>query len=185
MINLHAVVARSKVNGPGTRTVVFFQGCERRCEGCFNPKTHSKKVVTRVAPVALIERYAVEGVEGITVSGGEPFLQVAALTELLRAAQVKRLTTLVYTGYTLEEISLDKSLRGALEYIDVLVDGAFDIKKLEPTLLARGSTNQSIHFLTGIYKEEDMQMAGKAEIIIDNEGRVTRTGFSKIERLAS
>jgi anaerobic ribonucleoside-triphosphate reductase activating protein len=143
------------------------------------------KAATRVEPEALIERCAVEGIEGITVSGGEPLLQTAALTELLKAAQVKGLTAIVYTGYTLEEISGDARLSGVLDHIDVLVDGRFDINRMEPTLLARGSTNQKIHFLTNVYKEEDMYMAGKAEIIIDNQGRVTRTGFSKIERLAS
>lgn len=188
-IALHAVIARSKVNGPGTRAVIFFQGCDKRCEGCFNPETHSKQAAESVSPKELIERYGKDDIEGITVSGGEPLLQVEALTELLKAARAKGLTTVVYTGYTLEEISSGTlgaaKLRSVLDHIDVLVDGAFDTDNPEPTLMARGSTNQRIHFLTERYKEEDMLMAGKAEIIIDNEGRVTKTGFSKIERLAS
>lgn len=184
-INLHAVIARSKVNGPGTRAVIFFQGCERDCKGCFNPETHPRQAAESVSPKDLIERYGKDDIEGITVSGGEPLLQTAALTELLKAARAKGLTTVVYTGYTLEEISEAAKLRSVLDYIDVLVGGSFDIDNTEPTLLARGSTNQRIHLLTERYKEEDMLMAGKAEIIIDNEGRVTKTGFSKIERLAS
>lgn len=181
-IDLHAVIARSKVNGPGTRAVIFFQGCDRLCVGCFNPETHPKRAAKSVEPGALIECLPIEDIEGITVSGGEPFLQAAALIELLRAAREKGLTTVVYTGYTFREISEDKRLSEALGYIDVLIDGSLDIDKLEATLLARGSTNQSFHFLTKRYGEEDMRMNGKIEIIIDDEGRVTRTGFSNIER---
>lgn len=182
MIDLHAVIARSKVNGPGTRAVIFFQGCDRLCVGCFNPETHPKRAAKSVAPKVLIERINAESVEGVTISGGEPFLQVTALIELLKVARRRGLTTIVYTGYIFEEISEDKELSGALDYIDVLIDGSFDVGKIEATLLARGSTNQRIHFLTKRYCEEDMRMNGKVEIIIDDEGRVTRTGFSNIER---
>ncbi|MEK7679648.1 MAG: 4Fe-4S cluster-binding domain-containing protein, partial [Deltaproteobacteria bacterium] len=43
LLNLHAVIKSSRVNGPGRRLVVFFQGCVRRCDGCFNPETHPLK----------------------------------------------------------------------------------------------------------------------------------------------
>lgn len=176
------------VNGPGTRLVVFFQGCDRGCPGCFNPDTHSKEVMTLYTPEALLEAYLIESagpagqadpVEGLTVSGGEPFMQSAGLGRLLFLAHTRGLSTLVYTGYLIEELRADPDRAKALEYIDVLIDGPFIEGMKEPTLLARGSTNQRIHLLTGRYKAGDLLMPGRSEITISPGGIVTETGFSR------
>lgn len=179
-LNIHAVLERSRVNGPGTRLVVFFQGCSRACAGCFNPETHSFEERERMTPEALLGRYLSKGVEGITVSGGEPFMQPSGLRRLLGLAAASGLTTLVYTGFTIEEILKDQAKADCLEHIDVLVDGPFDKDHAEPTLLARGSSNQRIHLLTGRYTIEDLYMPAKAEVIIGADGQVRKTGFSSL-----
>ncbi len=179
-LNIHAVLERSRVNGPGTRLVVFFQGCSRACEGCFNPETHSFEERERVTPEALLGKYLSKGLEGLTVSGGEPFMQPSGLRRLLGLAVASDLTTLVYTGFTIEEILKDPAKAGCLEYIDVLVDGPFDLRLAEPTLLARGSSNQRIHLLTARYSMEDLYMPAKAEVIIGADGQVRKTGFSSL-----
>lgn len=182
LINIHAVLKRSMVNGPGTRLVVFFQGCDRGCQGCFNPDTHSKQVRTLYSPEDLLETYLVDPagpVEGLTVSGGEPFMQSAGLGRLLFLAQTRGLSTLVYTGYLIEKLRADPDRAIALEYIDVLIDGPFIEGMKEPTLLARGSTNQRVHLLTGRYKAGDLLMPGRSEITISPGGIVTETGFSR------
>lgn len=182
LLNIHAVLKRSMVNGPGTRLVVFFQGCDRGCQGCFNPDTHLKQVRTLYSPEALLEAYLIDPadpVEGLTVSGGEPFLQSEGLCRLLFLARARGLSTLVYTGYLIEELreAHDKAI--ALEYIDVLIDGPFIEGMKEPTLLARGSANQRVHLLTGRYKAGDLLMPGRSEITISPGGIVTETGFSR------
>lgn len=177
---MHAVLARSRVNGPGTRLVIFFQGCARACEGCFNLDTHSFEERELVTPEALFGKHLTTGVEGITVSGGEPFMQPSGLLRLLELASASGLSSLVYTGFTLEELMEDQARARCLEYIDVLVDGPFDIKKTEPTLLARGSSNQRIHFLTSRYSLEDLYMPGKIEVIIGPDGDIRKTGFSSL-----
>jgi len=62
----------------------------------------------------------------------------------------------------------------------VLIDGRFDETKIEPTMLARGSTNQRLHFLSNRYTEKDLVMPGKIELIVGPEGTITQTGFSKV-----
>ena len=72
LLNVHAVVDVSYANGPGSRTVVWTQGCSRRCPGCSNPTTHSHKSRIMVDPQQLAEFViTVDGIEGITVTGGE------------------------------------------------------------------------------------------------------------------
>lgn len=179
LLNIHAVLKRSLVNGPGKRLVVFFQGCDRGCPGCFNPDTHSKEARVMYCPEALLEAYLTDPVEGLTVSGGEPFMQSAGLGRLLFLAHARGLSTLVYTGYVIEELRADPDRARALEYIDVLIDGPFIEEMREPTLLARGSTNQRVHLLSGRYKACDLLMPGRSEITISPGGIVTETGFSR------
>ncbi len=182
LLNIHGVLKRSLVNGPGTRLVVFFQGCDRGCPGCFNPDTHSKEARTLYTPEDLLKEYLkgpADPVEGLTVSGGEPFMQSAGLGRLLYLARTRGLSTLVYTGYLIEELRADPDMASALEYIDVLIDGPFIEGMKEPTLLARGSVNQRVHLLTGRYKAGDLLMPGRSEITISPGGIVTETGFSR------
>lgn len=179
-LNIHAVLPRSRVNGPGSRLVVFFQGCGRGCDGCFNPDTHSFEDRERISPEGLIEKYLSEGVEGLTVSGGEPFLQPEGLSGLLEAARSRGLSTLVYTGFTLEEIQKDPDKSISLGSIDVLIDSPFVKTMPESTLLARGSENQRIHLLTPRYTLEDLYMPGRVEVIIGADGNIRKTGFSSL-----
>jgi len=178
-INIHAIIPSSRVNGPGSRMVVFFQGCARECAGCFNPETHSFEPNKMMGVDDIMARLPKSAVEGITVSGGEPFMQAEGLYALLAAARVRGLTTVVYTGFRIEELDSDAAL-ACLPLIDVLVDGAYEEARSERTLLARGSANQRIHLLTGRYHLDDLMMPGKVEVTIAPGGEVTETGFSQI-----
>lgn len=181
VLNLHAVLPVSGVNGPGKRMVVFFQGCLRNCPGCFNQESHRFEERILVKVPELLDENITPGIEGITVSGGEPFMQPDGLARLLRAASLEYgLSTIVYTGFAIEEIREDPDKAGCLAYIDVLVDGPYDRSVPETTLLARGSRNQRLHFLTSRYSMKDMTLPGKAEIVIDRDGTVRGTGFSMI-----
>ena len=181
IINIHAVIPASRVNGPGSRMVVYFQGCSRRCALCFNPETHPFEQRCLFTVEEIFATNSVDGIEGITVSGGEPFAQPGALAALLKEARLTHgLTTVVYTGFTLEEVRSSRELRSSLPFIDVLIDGPYDETRPEETLLARGSTNQGFHFLTNRYRLEDFYLPGKAEILIGPGGVVRGTGFSTL-----
>ncbi|HAG52015.1 MAG TPA: anaerobic ribonucleoside-triphosphate reductase activating protein [Deltaproteobacteria bacterium] len=184
-INIHSIIPLSKINGPGKRMVIFFQGCNKRCHGCFNPATHSFDTVTLHSPEDILKKSLLNDIEGITVSGGEPFLQHNGLFELLKMAKNKyNLTTVVYTGFTYEELKENAYYFQCLDFIDVLVDGRYDETKKEPTLLARGSTNQRFYFISNRYTEKDFYMPGKTEIIIGKNGVIKATGFGKPPHLA-
>jgi len=179
-MNIHAVIPVSAVNGPGKRLVVFFQGCARGCSGCFNPDTHSFETRLRYSAKEVFQRYYKPDVEGLTVSGGEPFMQTEGLLALLAEARSIGLSTLVYTGFTIEELRGDAARRACLPLIDVLIDGAYEQARKETTLLARGSTNQTIHLLSGRYRAEDLLMPGRVEILISAGGVIRETGFGSV-----
>lgn len=181
ILNLHAVIPVSRVNGPGQRMVVFFQGCGGGCPGCFNPETHPFEPRQLLTVADLFSRHLVGTVEGITISGGEPFMQPDGLFELLKTAKEKHsLSTVVYSGFSCEEIALRRDRLRCLEFTDVLIDGGYDESRADTTLLARGSQNQRLHFLATRYAIDDFYLPGKAEVVISGDGTVRSTGFSRI-----
>ncbi len=180
-IKLHAVIPESTVNGPGTRMVIFFQGCAKLCPGCFNTETHSFEPAEVLTPKELFTKYYRDGIEGITVSGGEPFLQPEALYDLLQfAKQECGLSTVVYTGFRADRIKQREEERRCAEFIDVLIDGGFEEANPETTLLARGSTNQMFYFVTDRYTVEDFYLKARTELIVAADGTVRSTGFSRV-----
>ncbi len=181
LLNIHSIIPSSTVNGPGERMVVFFQGCKKGCPGCFNPATHSQAEKELLTWQDIFKNISLAGIEGITVSGGEPFLQPDGLALLLKMSkELYNLSTLVYTGFDYEELRAREEMNTILSFIDVLVDGGYEASRKETTTLARGSTNQSFHFLTDRYDMDDFIMPGKVEIIIGADGRITGTGFDQI-----
>jgi anaerobic ribonucleoside-triphosphate reductase activating protein len=179
LLNIHSVIKASRVNGPGVRLVVFTQGCRLGCEGCFNTALHPFEGGEETSPKALLKEHLSKKTEGITVSGGEPFEQPEALLTLLKETKEKyNLTTVVYSGFGYAQLLEKSETREVLEYIDVLIDSRFQKESLVPTLLSRGSTNQSFIFLTDRYALKDFYMPGKVEITISPDGEITSTGFS-------
>lgn len=176
-LNLAHVMPRSAANGPGERFVLWVQGCPLACPGCWNPGTWTfapRDVRDTSAVVAGILGTA--GIEGVTFTGGEPFAQAPALAEVARAVQAAGLSVFVFTGYEFGELS-GTGARTLLSATDVLVTGRFIQRAATPAVPWRGSSNQSVHFLTRRYDAADMQAAPVAEAVIGPDGTVTLTGF--------
>lgn len=136
----------SVVDGPGVRHAIFFQGCLRHCEKCHNPGSWpiygGEKIDTEVFKKAMANDPLIEG---ITLSGGEPFLQPIAALDLARFAKSRNLSVWCYTGYTFEEIlEWEDNRKELLKNIDVLVDGPFEQDKASLELSWRGSSNQRL-----------------------------------------
>jgi anaerobic ribonucleoside-triphosphate reductase activating protein len=138
--------------GPGSRAVLWVQGCRKNCPGCISPELKENITKTLIDPATLAAQImALDQITGVTVSGGEPLDQAASLTILLREIKSKSpLNTMVYTGYSLAQISQPESL-ACLEWIDLLVDGPF-IQSL-PHALWRGSANQQFYSPSGYFDQ--------------------------------
>ena len=176
---IHATEPRSRANGPGERFVVWFQGCTLGCAGCFNPATHAAGGTPREIGELVAEARAAR-VEGITLSGGEPLQQPEAALALLRAARAAGLTTLVFSGYTIDEIRAQPLGPAVLAELDVLVDGRYVSTDRHATGL-RGSANQRIHCLTSRYSIEDVESTPVAEVRIAPDGTAVLTGVDPIK----
>jgi len=148
-IKLAGVVRESIVDGPGIRLTVFTQGCPHKCNGCHNPQTHDFNG-GYMSNTDNILKVVKENpmLQGITFSGGEPFMQCKPLVHLAKECHHIGLNVMSYTGYTFEQL-LDGSenhpeWRELLENIDILVDGPFILSQRSLMLHFRGSKNQRI-----------------------------------------
>lgn len=198
---VHSYLPRSYANGPGCRAVIWLQGCPLRCPGCFNPQTHEIGKGQWVTVKELFcELSELTGeIEGITISGGEPLIQLPALTELLWL--VKRntdLSVVVFTGFTWAEVKRichstpDHNPRQApkqpapgdgscgrlfLQCVDVLIAGPYK-QHLRLANGVRGSSNKTVHFLTNRYGPEDLESVPCAEVAISSQGTVFVSGIN-------
>jgi anaerobic ribonucleoside-triphosphate reductase activating protein len=140
----------SIVDGPGLRMVVWTQGCIHNCKNCHNPQTHDLCGGFEVDTKDIIDKIkSLKLQRGITLSGGEPFLQPEALEEIAKEAKHNKLDVWSYTGFTFEQLlnkknpSYFKNLN-LLKQIDILVDGKFIVDRKDINLKFRGSSNQRI-----------------------------------------
>lgn len=143
------IKAGTRALGPGNRFVVWTQGCLRRCKGCASPEHQPLDGGYLVDTKELSDQIcSCLSIDGITISGGEPFLQAQALTDLLNGVSKVRpeLTVIVFTGNKLEELT-DLGSKAFLGIIDLLIDGEY-IPELNDGKGLRGSCNQNFHFLT-------------------------------------
>lgn len=140
--------AHSAVNGPGVRYVLFMQGCHHHCSGCQNPETHALDggIECRIQDV-ISEIVGTRYLDGVTLSGGDPFVQPEAGMQIARAVKEAGLNLWVYTGWTYEQLQdgcAGEAGKKMLSYVDVLVDGPFVEGLRSEEVRWRGSTNQTL-----------------------------------------
>lgn len=156
------ILEETMADGPGLRTSIYCAGCLHHCPGCHNPQSWDMEGGKEMSVDDLLEVVKADEFSNVTFTGGDPFYQVEAFTELARRIKEETGKTIwCYTGFTYEEIMADKSLSMMLPYLDVLVDGPFILEKRDPELLFRGSSNQRIIYLRG---EEEMPIPGAVQI---------------------
>ncbi len=136
--------------------MIWFHGCSLKCPGCIAKEMNDSVTFTSWKTTQLAKRIlSIEGIEGVTLSGGDPFDQPAeALAEFIEEVRTKsRLTFVCYTGRTLWQLqhapveSFSLRVLGAL---DILIDGPY-VEGLNDGSLWRGSSNQRVHFLSAHY----------------------------------
>ncbi|MCA9539277.1 MAG: 4Fe-4S cluster-binding domain-containing protein [Myxococcales bacterium] len=184
-LRLAGLAPSSRVNGPGLRVVVWVQGCDLACPGCFNPGTHGAdgpaESIESVAARVLAARTAAH--RGVTFSGGEPFQQAAALAALLDAVRAgwPEADAMAFSGYAFEALRGPTAPAGASALrarLDWLVDGRYDARR-PGRRVWRASRNQRLWCLgrplpAGALAGAPGQVA---ELTIGDEGAVLLSGF--------
>ena len=192
---LHAFIPASRANGPGLRSVVFFQGCTLACQNCFNPDSHPFTGADVTVPVVadrVLQAHREYGVEGVTFSGGEPMQQAPALLELIQTLrqQVPSLSFGLFSGYGEWELVLGRysiwgrdyseaDLRRLWEEIRAQLDFAVlgRYNEHQPSgLPLRTSRSQALRMLTTRYGVKDYGPQS-VEVIVHPDGRAEVTGF--------
>lgn len=197
---LHGKFDNSEVNGPGVRAVIWFQGCSLNCPGCWNPDTHkfdgSKYVNNQEIRNWLL---SLEGIEGVTFSGGEPMQHVADVLDIATFIRDVRpdLSIGMFTGYTQRELETghwhamhpaagvlipgDAEVWGKVaEKLDFAVMGRFNASKMTTTKPLCGSTNQDIVMFSERYGAKDFKPQA-TQVTISEDGLVKITGYPGTE----
>lgn len=139
--------------GPGKRVVMWVRGCALACPGCMTPELWARSPARfshSVEEIAALLRPLLEGSDGLTISGGEPMEQAAALKNLVQLLRLdgSDLEVLVYSGHSLEHLL--QQGQESLEFlneIDILIDNPF-IRSTSNLVKWRGSDNQRVHYLS-------------------------------------
>lgn len=172
----------SRVNGPGLRATIWFQGCSFHCPGCFNPGTHSNDGGSTMSAYAVVDRIlaiqdAHPDLEGITFSGGEPLQQADALETIVDALRQMRpaLSLVMFTGYTPKEIKRDPQFTRICERLDTYIAGRFILSK-RVGAGAVGSANKKFIHVSKRYSKKDFEQVAPAEVTIRPDGTLILSG---------
>ncbi len=189
-LNMFRFLTSSTVNGPGSRAVIWVQGCKHNCPGCFN-KGSWPIVDNEVVEIDnLIKKIvSIQNLEGVTFSGGEPLLQAEPLSKIACKLKTKGLSVMCYTGFTWKEIQgmfndvcnkvKIRSLKLLLQQTDILITGRY-VKELQPNRKWIGSSNQEVLFLSNRYRhlKSSLETNKKEwEFHISIDGSSVVTGF--------
>ena len=152
-MNYSRILRADIANGPGFRCTVWTTGCLRKCPGCFNPEAQDPnfgKLFDDEAKQKIFKELSDPHCSGLSLMGGEPLSvcsdnrkQVIQLCKEVKERFPEK-DIWMWSGFLLEEIINDASMRPILDYIDVLVDGPFVQEKKDLSTPFRGSTNQRI-----------------------------------------
>lgn len=143
--------------GPGRRFALWVQGCRKSCEGCIAPTLRDTAGGRIVSTDELAEEIICSDCEGLSISGGEPFLQADELARLILTVRATRpdIGVIVYTGYFYEDLLQDNDTDKLLNVTDILIDGEY-VAAFDDGMAMRGSSNQRVLFLTDRYRPSDL-----------------------------
>lgn len=150
------------VLGPGKRIGIWVAGCEKRCPGCMSPELQTTDGCGNVSVSKVIAQLQQinEPVDGITISGGEPFLQAEELCELVEYLDTNiTQDIIIYSGYRIEELRSKNSshIESILSHIAVLIDGEYR-DDLNDGIGIRGSRNQQIHIFRKVPRYNNLSI---------------------------
>lgn len=185
-LRVFRILKNTKVEGPETRYCIWVQGCSIHCKGCQAKHTwsHNSGMLYDTSEI-IKDILAAKKIEGVTFLGGEPFEQAEALGEIAEAVKKAGLGVLCFSGNYLETLRKVPKNKKLLDNIDLLIEGPFDIEKLDYSRPWCGSSNQRYHFLTSRYNEEIFtKYKNKVEINISEKGEIFMNGMGDFDNVA-
>ncbi|MFO0877018.1 MAG: 4Fe-4S single cluster domain-containing protein [Gemmataceae bacterium] len=182
VLSIAQIVPVTEAEGPGLRFALWFQGCPLRCPGCCNPEMlpfEGGHPTPLSAVLEQLDQAKNEGVEGITLMGGEPTAHAVGAAALAQATQTRGLSVMVFTGFLLEELRsrAAPAIDALLRHTDILVDGPYIREQPDQERRWIGSTNQRIHFLTPRYHQDERWKKKNTLEIRLIDGTLTVNGF--------
>jgi|LSQX01.3.fsa_nt_gb anaerobic ribonucleoside-triphosphate reductase activating protein len=161
-LKIHSMIPITEVNGPGKRFGIWLQGCSRKCPDCYNPEAQNPAGGYEMAVEDLYCKIiSTPGIDGVSISGGEPLEQAEALIEL--ASKIKTqtdLSILVFTAFSIEQL---QNLPDLMPLIDCLVlnhkqDKEVPLRLLEPSVCFSDDLPQEVEL--HILENGDIQITG-------------------------
>jgi anaerobic ribonucleoside-triphosphate reductase activating protein len=157
-LHIAAVVPCTESEGPYLRWAIWTRGCTLRCPGCCNPELFERGGGEPTSLDTVLEdlrsAQTRHDIEGITILGGEPLDQLAAVTMLAAGARHLGLGVIVFSGHTLDEARALRGFEELWSVLDTFVDGRFDARSLDHQRRFVGSTNQQIRHRTPRYRAD-------------------------------
>ena len=183
-VRLHALERASRANGPGLRAVVWFQGCTIGCPKCFNPETHDAAGGYAAETNDIVEMLAAARgeIDGVSISGGEPFQQPEALLDLVERLRATGLSVLVFSGYPIDVIKAQPLGPAILAHVDTLIAGPYVAGRHVGRALL-GSSNQRVHLLSSRYGHRDFDRVPATEAVLHRDGTITLSGIQPMRVL--
>lgn len=145
------------INGQGTRATLFVSGCEHKCKDCYNAVSWNQKngsffsqdmedkIINDLKDTNILR-------QGLSISGGDPlfFPNLKSILKLVKRVKLECLDKDIWmwTGYKIEDLT--KEQKEIINYIDVLIDGKFEVENKDKNLKWRGSSNQRLIYLKNI-----------------------------------
>lgn len=177
-MNVAKIVHDSRIYGPGARTVIWFQGCSIKCEGCINPE---------LIPFIKRKEFSIDELieeikdTGVTLLGGEPLDQLEILDFMLELKK-KNIQIVLFTGYEWKDLTIHQQ-SVISETCQFVVLGPFEKNKVNPSLYLRGSDNQEIKVFDSNICIDDK--AESYEVILGDpleiRGRINKNIFDILE----
>lgn len=169
-INMTEDLVSDGVLGPYTRYCLWVSGCNRNCKGCISPESHDMYKGRKYSVHSLAWQILLSETEGITISGGEPFLQAQALCKLITAVKKRRdVGVIIYTGYLYEQLSELPYGKELVGLCDLIVDGPY-IQELDDGKALRGSSNQRVIPVTDRYKDY-LSLYGQGDRMVQTDSK--------------
>ena len=191
VVSVARFLASTRAEGPGERTAIWVQGCTIRCPGCFNPHMWGFRGGERVDTATLVARVLDAGTAGLTLLGGEPFDQAAALARVAAGVRAAGRSVMTFTGYTTDELhrAVDAGradVAALLAETDLLVAGPFLADRIDRVRPWVGSTNQEFVLLTNRIADSVAELVAgpdRLEVTVDASGGIAVNGWAELDAL--